>query len=72
MKPTYLPIGLSTAYLTIYILLVIYNQASWASLLFGLSPLVVIWLVYRVLKDGKYPENRKWSEDSPESMYESY
>ena len=72
MKPTYLPIALSTAYLTVYILLVIYHEVSWAALLFGLSPLVVIWMVYKVLKSGTYPPELEWSEDSPEGMYESY
>jgi hypothetical protein len=72
MKPTYLPLALSTMYLTVFILLVIYHEISWASLLFGLSPLVVVWMVYNILKKGSYPDNLKWKEGSPEGMYETY
>lgn len=69
MKQVALPIILSTAYLLIYLVLALNHQVNWVALLFGFSPIVVIFLVIRVLKDGQYPSEAKTFD---ESFYENY
>ncbi len=38
--------------------------------MFLTSPILVIYMVYKILKDGTAPENAYWSEDDPSSWYE--
>jgi hypothetical protein len=47
------PIFLTTLYVFIYLMVCELDRtAQWAIMLFSLSPLPVIWMVYRVLRDG--------------------
>jgi hypothetical protein len=47
------PIFLTTLYVFIYLMVCeLDSTAQWAIMLFSLSPLPVIWMVYRVLRDG--------------------
>ena len=50
-NPTFAAV-FSTAYLIIFVILVVAGYASAAAALFILSPLLVIWLVYIVLRYG--------------------
>jgi membrane protein implicated in regulation of membrane protease activity len=63
------PILLATLYLLIYTLVsFIPGLPALAVLLFSLSPIVVIWMVYRVLKDGEpsqYTFEEVFYEDHP-------
>lgn len=48
------PILLTTLYVFVYLAVCELDPtARWAIMLFSLSPLPVIWMVYRVLRDGK-------------------
>ncbi len=47
------PIFLTTLYVFIYLMVCELDPtARWAIMLFSLSPLPVLWMVYRVLRDG--------------------
>lgn len=72
MKQIVLPISIASAYLLVYIYFVITKDVSWASLLFGLSPIPVIWMVVRILKDGTYPEHLEESFGKDDKFYETY
>ncbi|MCB0819978.1 MAG: hypothetical protein KDC13_05110 [Bacteroidetes bacterium] len=72
MKPVNSAIFPGTIYFTMFILMVMYHQTGLAVMLFGMSPLVILLMVYKVLKGGAYPKNMHWDESSPESMYEHY
>ena len=68
MKNIRFPIYYATAYLAIYVLcLETMGMNSMVLILFGLSPLVVIWMVYRVLKDGE-PSEKHFEQH----FYEDY
>lgn len=51
----------STAYLFIFVLLVALGYGDMAMIMFLLSPLLIIWLVYTVLHHGK-PSGRTFDE----------
>ncbi|MCH8554236.1 MAG: hypothetical protein LAT76_03700 [Schleiferiaceae bacterium] len=53
MEKIKLPIILATVYLFIYMITAtIPGQERWVVFLFSLSPLPVIWMVWRVLREG--------------------
>jgi hypothetical protein len=56
----------STGYLLVYLIL-LFNEATlgWALLLLSASPFVLFWLVYTVIRYGKFPgkeftEEQEW------------
>ncbi len=51
-NPTFAAV-FSTAYLLFFVALVVADYADAAAVLFMLSPLLVIWLVYTVLRYGE-------------------
>lgn len=61
------PILLTTLYVFIYLMVCeLDTTARWAIMLFSLSPLPVLWMVYRVLKDGqpsKFSFKEKFYDD---------
>ncbi len=61
------PIYFSTLFLVIYVIMTrIESTASISMVMFGLSPLVVLWLAYKILKDGTPSGNtfnRKFYDD---------
>jgi hypothetical protein len=61
------PILLTTLYVFIYLMVCeLDTTARWAIMLFSLSPLPVIWMVYRVLRDGtpsEYTFKEKFYDD---------
>lgn len=70
MKSIKYPILIATAYLVVYVVLMSIHMEWTLRLglfLFSLSPIPVIWMVYRVLKDGK---PSKYTFD--ERFYENY
>ncbi len=50
MKKAYISIGIVTAILFIYVTAIRFNVVPLAVFIFSLSPLLVIWMVYTVLK----------------------
>jgi hypothetical protein len=63
MKNIRFPVYFATAYLLIYVLLAQVERTQFlVPWLFILSPFLVCWMVYRILKDGV--ESRKTFEDS--------
>ena len=53
MKNVQFPILFATFYLVLYVAcLEILGMTSVVLILFGLSPVVIVWMVIRVLKDG--------------------
>lgn len=62
------PILLATVYLVVYTATAQLDAAiRWTILLFSLSPIPVIWMVWRVLRDGT-PSNFTFTE----RFYEDY
>jgi Flp pilus assembly protein TadB len=61
MKGSWFPIVLVTAFLLVYVLLAYYSLEYIVAAMFILSPFLVIWMVYRVLRNGK-PSGRTFSE----------
>jgi hypothetical protein len=54
MRPVLIPVIAATAYLFVYSYLAFANMLEWLVMwMFCLSPVVVLWLVYKVLTKGK-------------------
>jgi len=50
-------IGLSFFYVTVFALCILTEQARIALLLGSLSPIIIIYLVYKILKDPEEPKD---------------
>ncbi|HLO81651.1 MAG TPA: hypothetical protein VK166_11860 [Chitinophagaceae bacterium] len=61
MKGIWFPVMFVTAFLTVYVVLSFLSFDRIVATMFFISPFLVIWMVYRVLKDGK-PSGRNFSE----------
>jgi hypothetical protein len=62
MKSVWFPISFTSIYLVVYTILAYLSVLQdVVVIMFVLSPFLVIWMVYRVLKDGK-PSGRSFSE----------
>jgi Flp pilus assembly protein TadB len=61
MKGSWFPIMLVTAFLVAYVVLSYFSFEILVSAMFLISPFLVIWMVYRVLRYGK-PSGRTFSE----------
>jgi hypothetical protein len=62
MKGLWLPISFVTIFLVVYTILAYTSgYGSAVMLMFVLSPFLVIWMVYRVLRDGK-PSGRAFND----------
>lgn len=62
MKPILFPIILVTVFAVVYNLLPYLGaNENQIAALFAISPFAVIWMVYRILKDG-IPSEKTWDE----------
>jgi hypothetical protein len=62
MKSVWFPISFVSCYLVLYTLMAYLSVfRDVVIMMFVLSPFLVIWMVYRVLKDGK-PSGRTFAE----------
>jgi Flp pilus assembly protein TadB len=61
MKGSWFPIMFVTAFLAVYMVLSYLSFEVLVSAMFLISPFLVIWMVYRVLRYGK-PSGRTFSE----------
>lgn len=62
MKNIQIPILLTTFYLVLYVAcLELLGAGSISLILFGFSPVILIWMVIRVLKDG-VPSGKKFDD----------
>lgn len=61
MRGIWFPVIFASAYLVIYVMFASLNLETVVAAMFVISPFLVIWMVYRVLKDGK-PSGRTFSE----------
>mgnify|MGYP006312004041 CR=1 len=62
MNKSYYVISVATVYLVLYTLLAILDNTEWVVILmFSLSPIVVIYMVYKVLRD-EFTQDKKFSE----------
>lgn len=61
MKGIWFPVIFVSAFLAIYVLLAYFNIENVVITMFLISPFLVIWMVYKVLKDGT-PSGRTFSE----------
>lgn len=62
MRSVWFPISFASFYLVVYTILAYLSVLrDVVVIMFVLSPFLVVWMVYRVLKDGK-PSERSFSE----------
>jgi hypothetical protein len=61
MKGIWFPVMFVSIFLAIYVVLAYLSFERIVSLMFVVSPFLIIWMVFRVLKDGK-PSGRTFSE----------
>ncbi len=61
MKGIWFPVIFVTAFLAVYVVLSYFSFAGIVSTMFVISPFLIVWMVYRVLKYGK-PSGRTFSE----------
>lgn len=68
MRPILIPVALATAYLFVYSYMVFANIYLWIALwMFVFSPAVVLWMVYKILKNG-IPSTRTFDDYFYEDM----
>jgi Flp pilus assembly protein TadB len=61
MKGIWFPVMFVTAFLAVYVVLSLLSFDRTVTAMFFISPFLVVWMVLRVLKDGK-PSGRTFSE----------